>query len=254
MKNELLMLRHQLQHITENYAQELADIKNRLRALWEKVDRQGSSHFQEADKRQIFSVQKLDMIADILTAEINEYCSDIESRNKIILKLFEAMSVCLEEYPYQLCDFCKKYCDPNIMNDVPEQYKGKHICDFCFEDNFFKCRKCGKIFPMSDCGEEANDYGYYCATCVKPLGFPETVIIAPDFPYCENEAFSDLNSLNEYVSLCGNIVAEIGDIIELRFEEKISKYGAKYKSQKGVAYEIGELNYKGRGSMREIES
>lgn len=254
MKNELLMLRHQLQHITENYAQELTDIKNRLSALWEKVDHQESSHFQEADKSQIFSVKKLDVIADILTAEINEYCSDIESRNKIILKLFEAMSVCLDEYPYQLCDFCKKYCDPHIINDAPIQYKGKHICDSCFDDNFFICRNCGKTFPISEYGEEANDYGYYCANCVKPLGFPETLIIAPDFPYCENEAFSDLNSLNEYLTLCGNRAAESGDTIKLIFEEKTSKYSAKYKSQKGVAYEIGELNYKGRGSMREIEN
>ena len=48
--------------------------------------------------------------------------------------------------------------------------------------------------------------------------------------------------------------AEIGDTIELRFEEKMSKNTAKYKSSKGVAYEVDELNYKGRGSMREIEN
>ena len=175
MKNELLMLRHQLQHITENYAQELTDIKNRLSALWEKVDRQESSHFQEADKSQIFSVKKLDMIADILTAEINEYCSDIESRNKIILKLFEAMSVSFEEYPYQLCDFCKKYCDPHIMNDAPIQYKGKHICDSCFDDNFLiefdTLPKFGLDFLRVDRSKEGRELADGDAGCFLLAGF-----------------------------------------------------------------------------------
>ena len=253
MKNALLSIEQNIRCSTNDYCEKIMEINKDLERLWDKVDMSVYFRSSGTPKPSIPSIEILDPLVETLKIEIEEYSNIIKSHQKIISKLFEEMSISLDNYPVKRCDYCKNYFDSHMIKDSPERVNRKKICDSCFDENFFVCCKCGKTFLMSKCAEEDEEYGYYCSDCAKPLGFPETVIIAPDFPYCENVAFSNFNSMNEYVIQCGNLYAEISDTIELRFKEKISKNTAKYKSSKGVAYEVGELNHKGHGSMREIE-
>lgn len=124
------------------------------------------------------------------------------------------------------------------------------------DDNFFDCHKCKRVLPNSEHGEEDTQlgYGWICKNCLKPIGFPQDVVIAPDFPGCEEVAGATLDALRKYAyQAIGSREPEYSDMITLKFVKKLSEYDALYESQKGAKYGIGELDYRGIGSMGEIE-
>ena len=124
------------------------------------------------------------------------------------------------------------------------------------DDNFFDCHKCKRTLPNSEQGEEDSElgYGWICKDCIKPMGFPQEVVIVPDFPGCEEVAGDTLDALCKYdYQATGSIEPELSDTITLKFVKKLSEDDALYESQKGAKYEIGELDYRGIGAMRELE-
>lgn len=154
------------------------------------------------------------------------------------------------------CTSCHNLFAKNLLRPVEDKGVLKFICNDCFEDEYFDCHKCKRVLPNSEQGEEDSElrYGWICKDCIKPMRFPQEVVIAPDFPGCAEIAGATLAALCKYAhQATGSMEPEYSDTITLKFVKKLSEYDALYESQKGAKYEIGELDYRGVGSMRELK-
>lgn len=153
------------------------------------------------------------------------------------------------------CASCRNLFARNFLRPVEDKGILKFVCNDCFEDEYFDCHKCKRILPNSEQGEEDSElgYGWICKDCIKPMGFPQEVVIAPDFPGYEEVAGVTLDALCKYTyQASGSMEPEFSDTITLKFVKKLSEYDALYESPKGAKYEIGELDYRGIGSIREL--
>lgn len=154
------------------------------------------------------------------------------------------------------CDSCGRLISIDQLHHLPPPQDNIFICEECFENDFFECHKCKRVLSESEIREEDSDtgYGYFCKDCIKPMGFPQEVLVAPDFEGCEEIAGADLEALSDYsLRVTGWMEPEMRDAIKLKFVRQLSDYYALYESEKGVKYEIGRLDWKGLGSMRELE-
>ena len=153
------------------------------------------------------------------------------------------------------CDSCGKLFARDSAQTVSTSDGVKVLCFDCYDEKYFDCHKCKRVLPNSEQGEDDDQlgYGWICKDCVKPMGFPSTVIIAPDFEGCDSLAAADLNALCKEASriTCGQ-EPEIGDTLELHYVEPAkSNTGnyAIYRSKRGLTCEIGELDWRGIGSL-----
>ncbi len=82
------------------------------------------------------------------------------------------------------------------------------------------------------------------------MGFPPTVVIAPDFEGCEDVAAADLGALCQYtLNATGWREPNSSDTIRLKLVERLSQYAAIYKNENGLKCEVGELDWRGIGSL-----
>lgn len=175
--------------------------------------------------------------------------------NKHLMSIFSnQLHIALDNC--QNCDFCHDLFANNLIRTVDDKGTVKSVCERCFENEYFDCHKCKRTLPVSEQGEEDNQlgYGWICKDCIKPMGFPPIVVIAPDFPGCEEVAGATLDALCKYAyQSTGIMEPEDSDTITLRFVKKLSEYDALYESPIGAQYEVNELDYRGIGSTRKLE-
>ncbi len=160
--------------------------------------------------------------------------------------------ICPELKKYKYCEWCNQYYIEENMYRLSGDYNEKLICDGCFENNFFICNKCEKIFPISEI-EEGDPPFAICKECCKPIGFPSTVCIAPDFPYCDGLVFSSKNALDKYLANQYNMITDDRDVILIEFYKEDDHGNMIYKSDYGALYIVEELDHDGCGCMKEQE-
>lgn len=166
---------------------------------------------------------------------------------------YTANTVLPELSKYRCCEFCNEYCPEEYTTILPDEYDKKVICDGCFDNKFFICDKCKRTLPIENI-EDSEPPHAVCRDCCKPIGFPEIVYIAPDFPNLDDMAFKSMGAADNYLcDICSNMSTDIRDFIEIKFYKEDEYGNMVYKSDSGGCYAIEELNYKGYGYMRELD-
>lgn len=154
------------------------------------------------------------------------------------------------------CACCGKLFAKSHARTVPAEDGMKVVCDNCFGAEYFDCHKCKRILPNSEQAEEDEQlgYGWICKNCTKPMGFPNEVVIAPDFEGCEDVAAADLAALCKYARRSTVwMEPDSSDTIKLKLVERLSEHDAIYENKNGLKYEIGKLDWRGIGSMQAAE-